>query len=97
MGVVKVFRWLWIVATFVGPYISISAVWTIADILNGLMAIPNMIALIALSGVVAKTTKDYFTRLKNGEIIEYPEKEAKKAAKQQAKAASASCEANLPA
>lgn len=80
MGVVKAFRWLWIVATFVGPYISISAVWTIADILNGLMAIPNMIALVALSGVVAKTTKDYFTRLKQGKIIEYPEKEAKKSA-----------------
>ncbi len=80
MGVVKVFRWLWIVATFVGPYISISAVWTIADILNGLMAIPNMIALIALSGVIAKTTKDYFTRLKNGEVIEYPEEEEAKLA-----------------
>ena len=37
---------------------TVSAVWTIADIFNGLMAIPNMIALFALSGVVAKETKD---------------------------------------
>lgn len=37
---------------------TVSAVWTIADIFNGLMAIPNMIALFALSGVVAKEAKD---------------------------------------
>lgn len=37
---------------------TVSAVWTIADIFNGLMALPNMIALFALSGVVAKETKN---------------------------------------
>lgn len=62
--VIRVFRWLYIAAVFVGPYMTISAVWTIADICNGLMAIPNMIALLALSGVVAKETRDFFTRLK---------------------------------
>ena len=49
---------------FIGPYMTVAAVWTIADIFNGLMALPNMVALIALSGVVAKETKDYFARLK---------------------------------
>ncbi len=39
---------------------TVSAVWTIADIFNGLMAIPNMIALFALSGVIAKETADFF-------------------------------------
>lgn len=39
---------------------TVSAVWTIADIFNGLMAIPNMVALFALSGVVAKEAKDFF-------------------------------------
>ena len=58
--VVKVFRWLYIVAVFVGPYLTVKAVWTIADIFNGLMAIPNIIALLALSGVVARETKKYF-------------------------------------
>ena len=48
---------------FIGPYMTVAAVWTIADIFNGLMALPNMIALIALSGVVVKETKDYFARL----------------------------------
>ena len=55
-----VYRWLYILAVFIGPYMTVSAVWTIADIFNGLMAIPNMIALFALSGVVAKETKDFF-------------------------------------
>ena len=68
MKPVMVFRWLYIVAVFVGPYMTISAVWSIADIFNGLMAMPNMIALICLSGVVAKETKSYFARLKSGEI-----------------------------
>ena len=64
MKAVKVYRWLYILAVFIGPYMTVSAVWTIADILNGLMAIPNMIALFALSGVVAKETKDFFKRMK---------------------------------
>lgn len=41
---------------------TVTAVWTIADIFNGLMALPNMIALFALGGVVAKETKDFFDR-----------------------------------
>ena len=63
MKAVKTYRWLYIAAVFIGPYMTVAAVWTIADIFNGLMALPNMIALIALSGVVVKETKDYFARL----------------------------------
>ncbi|MBQ9983475.1 MAG: alanine:cation symporter family protein [Lachnospiraceae bacterium] len=70
MKSVKVYRWIYIVAVFIGPYMTVSAVWTIADIFNGMMAIPNMIALFALSGVVAKETKDFFKRRKNGEIAD---------------------------
>ena len=51
------YRWVYVAAVFIGPYLTVSAVWTSADIFNGLMAIPNCIALIALSGVVAKETK----------------------------------------
>ena len=57
---VKIYRWIYIAAVFVGPYLTVSAVWTIADIFNGLMALPNMIALFALSGVVVKETKAFF-------------------------------------
>ncbi len=65
---VKIFRWIYILAVFIGPYMTVSAVWTIADIFNGLMAIPNMIAIFALSGVVAKETRDFFKRHKEGKI-----------------------------
>ena len=63
---VQIFRWAYIAAVFVGPYMTLAAVWTIADIFNGLMALPNIIALIALSSVVARETKDYFERQKPG-------------------------------
>lgn len=65
---VTVYRVLYIAAVFIGPYMTVSAVWTIADIFNGLMALPNLIALFALNRVIAKDTADYFRRLKSGEI-----------------------------
>ena len=68
--VVLVYRWLYILAVFIGPFLTVAAVWTIADIFNALMALPNLIALLALSGVVAKETKSYFARLKDGNIKE---------------------------
>lgn len=65
MKSVMVYRWIYIFAVFIGPYMTVSAVWTIADIFNGLMALPNMIALFALSGVVVKETKDFFEQKKH--------------------------------
>lgn len=62
MKLVMFYRWLYILAVFIGPYMTIKAVWTIADIFNALMSIPNMIALFALSGIVVKETKDFFER-----------------------------------
>lgn len=61
---ITVYRWLYVIAVFVGPYLTVEAVWNIADIFNGLMALPNIIALIGLSGVVASETKDYLERHK---------------------------------
>lgn len=57
----RIFRFVYIAAVAIGPYMTVAAVWTIADIVNSLMAIPNMIALIALSGVVTKETKRYIS------------------------------------
>ena len=51
-----IFRIIYICAVFIGPYLTVSAVWNIADIFNALMAIPNVIALIYLSGITAKET-----------------------------------------
>lgn len=69
-SVLKTYRWLYIVAVFIGPFLTVSAVWTIADIFNALMALPNLIAILALSGVIVKETKSYFARLDRGEIEE---------------------------
>lgn len=57
---VRVYRWLYIAAVFIGPYMTVSAVWTIADIVNGLMAIPNIASILILNGLVVKLTVDYF-------------------------------------
>lgn len=63
--IIKGYRYIYILAVFIGPYMTVSAVWTIADIFNGLMAIPNMIALFALSGVIVKETRDFFDKEKH--------------------------------
>ena len=60
---VKTYRWLYILCVFFGPYMTVAAVWNIADIFNALMAFPNLIALLTLSGVVVRETKDYFNRM----------------------------------
>ena len=67
MTAVKTYRWLYIICVFFGPYMTVAAVWNIADIFNALMAFPNLIALLALSGVVVKETKDFFKKHKNYE------------------------------
>jgi AGCS family alanine or glycine:cation symporter len=56
---VKPYRVLWVGAVFVGSVTSLPAVWAFADIANGLMAVPNLVSLLLLSGVVANETKKY--------------------------------------
>ena len=58
----KGFRFLYILAVCIGPFLTVSAVWMVADIFNGLMAFPNLIALIALRDVVVTETKMYFSK-----------------------------------
>lgn len=62
---IKIFRYVYIAAVFIGPYLTVEAVWNIADIFNGLMAFPNLIALFALSGVAGKETRKYFKQKQN--------------------------------
>lgn len=62
-GVVMGYRILYILAVFIGPYMTVKAVWNIADIFNALMAIPNLIALLALSKVIVKETKVFTEKL----------------------------------
>ena len=58
--VVLPFRVLWVVGIFLGTQMSVGLVWKMSDALNGMMAIPNLIALLLLSPVVFKLTRQYF-------------------------------------
>jgi len=56
------FRVLWIIAVPVGATANLDFIWLVADTLNALMAIPNLLALILLSPVVFKLTREYFDK-----------------------------------
>jgi alanine or glycine:cation symporter, AGCS family len=56
------FRLAWVLAVFAGAVVKLEFVWLLADTLNALMAIPNLIALLVLSPVVVKLTKSYFAK-----------------------------------
>ena len=58
------YRIIFIILVACGPFLKLEAIWILADIVNGLMAIPNLIALLALSGVVVAETKLYQQHLK---------------------------------
>lgn len=57
---IKPYRYLWVVAVFVGSVMSLPTVWNFADCANALMAVPNLISLLVLSGVIAEETRMYF-------------------------------------
>ena len=59
MKAVRAYRWLYIICVFIGPYMTVAAVWNIADIFNALMAIPNLICMLLLSGEIAKDIREF--------------------------------------
>ena len=61
---IKPYQIIYVLIIVVGATTDLGLVWDIADTLNGLMALPNLIALAALSGVVIKATKEYFAKEK---------------------------------
>lgn len=56
-GIVKPYRWLWVMAVMVGSVATLPVVWSFADIANALMAIPNLISLLALNSVIVNETR----------------------------------------
>jgi AGCS family alanine or glycine:cation symporter len=58
-GAIKPYRIFWCIAVLIGALLKLEIVWNFADIMNGLMAIPNLIALLALSGVAARETRTF--------------------------------------
>ena len=63
------YRLIFIVLIASGAFLKLEAIWVLADIVNGLMAIPNLIALIALSGVIVAETNRYIDRKKRARHI----------------------------
>ena len=57
--VIKPYRWLWVAAVMVGSVATLPMVWSFADIANGLMAVPNLVSLLLLSGVLVAETRTY--------------------------------------
>ena len=56
---IKIYRILWVIGVMLGSIASLQSVWAFADIANGLMALPNLIALLLLSKVIVEETKTY--------------------------------------
>ena len=57
--IIKPYRYMWVVFVMIGSVLSLNAVWSFADITNALMALPNLVSLIFLSGIIVKETKKY--------------------------------------
>ncbi|CCG19146.1 putative sodium/alanine symporter [Taylorella asinigenitalis 14/45] len=64
----NIYRLVYVATVMMGTVLSLDLVWNLADTFNGLMAIPNLIGLIILSGVVVKETKDFLDKRKSGEL-----------------------------
>ena len=69
MGVKAImpYRVIFIILIACGPFLKLEEIWVLADIVNGLMAIPNLIALLALTGVIVAETKAYEKHLEESE------------------------------
>jgi AGCS family alanine or glycine:cation symporter len=57
--VIKPYRYLWVIFVMIGSVLSLNIVWTFADITNALMALPNLVSLLLLSGIIVAETKKY--------------------------------------
>jgi AGCS family alanine or glycine:cation symporter len=66
---ILVYRIIYVAFVFIGAVANINVVWLIADCFNALMAVPNLIALILLSGVVVKALNDHFKNSKKPFVI----------------------------
>lgn len=68
------YKWMYIVFTLLGAWLDLEAVWSYADTANGLMAVPNLVALVGLSGAVVIVTRKYMREKSAGLHIPYAER-----------------------
>lgn len=64
----KLYRFAWIAVVFVGAVVKLELVWNFSDVMNALMAIPNLIGLILLQKVLAKDTEKFERGIRDGSI-----------------------------
>lgn len=69
---VLVYKLVFVAVVVIGPVVDLNVLWTVADILNALMAIPNLVAVLLLSGVIAQETRRYIDHLDDIDHSEIP-------------------------
>ena len=66
------YKLIFVAVCVIGPVLNLDLVWTVADVLNALMAIPNLVAVLLLSGTIAKDTKYWLAHLDEKDETEIP-------------------------
>ncbi|MDO4636075.1 MAG: sodium:alanine symporter family protein [Lautropia sp.] len=66
--VVPIYRVIYVISVMLGAGVNLGLVWAASDVFNGLMAVPNLIALLLLSNVIVAETKDFIQKRRNGEL-----------------------------
>lgn len=67
---IKIYRYIFIFLVAVGPYLKLELVWIVADIVNALMAIPNLIGILGLRKIIISETKSFFETLNEKAILD---------------------------
>ena len=68
---ILIYRYAWVIFVFIGALIKLDLVWNFSDAMNALMAVPNLIGLVLLSGVLSRETKTYEIRIRDGSIDKF--------------------------
>ncbi|MCH8313938.1 MAG: sodium:alanine symporter family protein [Nitrospinae bacterium] len=68
---VPYYRYAWVLFVFIGAVVKLELVWNFSDVMNGLMAIPNLIGLLFMSGLLARETKVFENGIRDGSIEKY--------------------------
>ena len=68
---ILIYRYAWVIFVFIGALIKLDVVWNFSDAMNALMAVPNLIGLVLLSGVLFRETKTYEIRIRDGSIDKF--------------------------
>ena len=68
---ISFYKYIWVFFVFIGSQIKLEMVWNISDAMNALMAIPNLIGLVCLSGILVRETRLYERGVTEGSINKY--------------------------